>query len=142
MPENRDQSFPRGHRILRKADFDRIIRRGVRASDARLRLRVLGRDPGEPTRLGITVGRKAGNAVARNRVRRRLREAFRLRHADLPEGIDIVVFPNVLKGESPPTRGELEESLLALAGEARRRLDRRGSARPPGRPPSRKGGPP
>jgi ribonuclease P protein component len=43
-----------------------------------------------PTRLGITVTRKIGNAVARNRIKRLVREVFRLNRARLPEGLDLV----------------------------------------------------
>jgi ribonuclease P protein component len=43
-----------------------------------------------PTRLGITVTRKIGNAVARNRIKRLVREVFRLNRTRLPEGLDLV----------------------------------------------------
>jgi ribonuclease P protein component len=51
-----------------------------------------GREPDGPlpTRLGITVTRKIGNAVARNRIKRLVREVFRLHRARLPEGLDLV----------------------------------------------------
>ncbi len=127
MSERPSQSFPRSYRVLRKIEFDRIIRRGVHASDARLRLRALAREPGEPSRLGITIGRKAGGAVVRNRVRRLLREAFRLYHAELPAGLDIIVFPALRRGEGPPTRQEVAESLLALSRQVQERLVRRAS---------------
>ncbi|NBC10277.1 MAG: ribonuclease P protein component [Planctomycetes bacterium] len=42
-------------------------------------------------RLGLTVSRRVGNAVTRNRIKRRLREAFRLGRADWPTGLDLVV---------------------------------------------------
>jgi ribonuclease P protein component len=51
-------------------------------------LLVLPRTEG-PARIGLTVSRKVGNAVVRNRVRRRLREAFRRRWATLPP-VDLV----------------------------------------------------
>ncbi|MBI3846785.1 MAG: ribonuclease P protein component [Planctomycetes bacterium] len=49
--------------------------------------------PGEATRLGLSVGRRCGNAVARNRIKRRLREAFRLERPHLPPGFDLVIIP-------------------------------------------------
>jgi ribonuclease P protein component len=48
------------------------------------------RNPLGVTRLGIAAGRKAGNACARNRIKRRLREYFRLNREKLPPETDIV----------------------------------------------------
>ncbi len=50
-----------------------------------------GPDPSAPSRLGITVTRKIGGAVQRNRIKRVVREAFRLSPDRLPRGIDLVV---------------------------------------------------
>ena len=46
--------------------------------------------PGRVTRLGLTVSTKVGPSVVRNRIRRRLRELFRVRKASLPQGLDMV----------------------------------------------------
>jgi ribonuclease P protein component len=43
------------------------------------------------TRMGFTVSTKVGNAVVRNRIRRRLRELYRQRRASLPPGVDVVI---------------------------------------------------
>jgi len=65
--------------------------------DARCRknagpLSVLAKPNGLPhCRLGLTVSRRVGKAVARARIKRRLREAFRLARADWPTGYDLVV---------------------------------------------------
>ena len=50
-----------------------------------------GPDPSAPSRLGITVTRKVGGAVQRNRIKRIVREAFRLSPDRLPHGVDLVV---------------------------------------------------
>ncbi len=51
-------------------------------------------------RLGLTVGTKVGHAVVRNRVRRRLREAYRAQEADILTGYDIVVVARVRAAEA------------------------------------------
>lgn len=52
-------------------------------------------------RLGLTVGTKVGHAVVRNRVRRRLREAYRAQEADILAGYDIVVVARVRAAQAP-----------------------------------------
>lgn len=63
-------------------------------------------------RLGLTVGTKVGKAVVRNRVRRRLRESYRLRESGLKTGFDLVV---VARAAAAQTRfGELDRHLASL----------------------------
>jgi ribonuclease P protein component len=109
----RPQGFPRALRIRRGRDFDRVFRSGGRAADALLAVHALPNGGPHP-RLGLAVGRKVGGSVVRNRVKRLLREAFRIRRTDLPAAHDLVV---VAKGTDPAawTREAAEASLLALA---------------------------
>src|SRR6266404_1335271 len=68
-----------GDRLHHSAEFRFLQRQGVRAESAHFVL-YAGRMPGEErSRLGVTVSRRIGNAVIRNRVKRRVREIFRLR---------------------------------------------------------------
>ncbi len=65
-------------------------------------------------RLGITTGRKAGNAVVRNRFRRRVRAWFRARREDLEPGVDLVII-----ARRPGTQldyAELDARLSGLLG--------------------------
>lgn len=63
-----------------------------RISELRGPLRVHARASSLPhPRLGLSVGRRVGNAVTRNRIKRLLREAFRLEQNLLPPGVDMVV---------------------------------------------------
>lgn len=86
--------YPRGVRLTSAEDYRRVLRGGVRVSTGGMRL-VVARNPSgdQPLRLGTAVSRRVGNAVARNRVRRRLRESFRLDRAALPVGYDVVCIP-------------------------------------------------
>jgi ribonuclease P protein component len=78
-------------RLSRSADFDRVIRRGNSHASREFVLYVFPREGEGDPRLGLSVSRKVGGAVQRNRVKRLLREAFALEAARLPEGTDAVV---------------------------------------------------
>jgi ribonuclease P protein component len=118
-----DARFPTECHIRRSAEFDRAYRRRAAASDDVLL--VFGcENQLTHARLGLSVSRKVGGAVQRNRWKRRLREAFRLSRSQLPTGIDLVVVP---KAAVEPPFAELMKSLVRLAQRATRRL----AANPP-----------
>lgn len=76
------------------------------------------------SRLGLSVSRKVGGAVVRNRWKRVLREAFRLNVERMPAGIDFVV---VARAVPPPSMPEAAESLVRLSADLLRRLRNRKS---------------
>jgi ribonuclease P protein component len=82
----------RRNRLSRSRDFDAVYRQGRSTSTRFLVLYWFERedDPGEP-RLGLAVPRAVGNAVARNRIKRQLREAWRARLDRLPADRDYVL---------------------------------------------------
>jgi ribonuclease P protein component len=77
--------------ISRSAEFERVLRHGRSVAGRALVLYVFPREDGGPSRLGLSVSRKVGGAVQRNRVKRLLREAFALEAGRLPLGTDMVV---------------------------------------------------
>ncbi len=82
---------PRRGRLSRSADFDRVMRNGRSQAGREFVLYVFPRGGEEPARLGLSVSRKVGGAVERNRVKRLLREAFAKEGARFPAGADAVV---------------------------------------------------
>jgi ribonuclease P protein component len=78
-------------RLSRSGDFDRVFRSGRSHAGRELVLYVFPRGEDGPRRLGLSVSRKVGGAVERNRVKRLLREAFAAECSRLPEGTDAVV---------------------------------------------------
>jgi ribonuclease P protein component len=101
--------FPRGARLLRHADFERVYKSGRRHFSPSITVFFLsrraerhqGQTAGRKSastaapglRVGFTVGRALGNAVHRNRMKRRLREAVRLSHPPLAACADVVINP-------------------------------------------------
>ena len=83
---------PASTRLTRRAEFLRVAKSGRKAAVHGLVLQALPRTDGGPARLGFTVTKKVGNAVIRNRTRRRLREAARilLRETSI-QGVDLVL---------------------------------------------------
>ncbi len=79
-------------RLKRRAEFLRVAGKGRKAPVPGLVLQGFARGDDVPARLGFTVTKKVGNAVVRNRTRRRLREAARLLLRERPvTGMDLVL---------------------------------------------------
>lgn len=132
----RESSWPKAERIRKRGEYVRIQRGGRKLSTAHFLAFVLPSSTGptvqtgpatrtdlppspqtppvllpEPaaTRLGVTVSRKVGGAVVRNRVKRLVREAFRRNKHTLPKGLLLVV---VAKSEAASARYEQVEAEL------------------------------
>ncbi len=94
--------FPRTARLLKHSDFDRVYKQGKRQFSSHMTVYYLAHAGSQP-RIGLTVGRVLGGAVERNRLKRRLREAVRLRRSRLKAAVDVVINPkkSVLTVEFP-----------------------------------------
>lgn len=135
-------SFPRARRLRKRADFVRIQNGGHRVTTRHLLILVAPREaapshseqhspppcPPEAPRLGLVASRKVGGAVARNRAKRLLREAFRRFPELFPEGVDIVVILRSgagslgledvlaeLRGVAPVLRRRARDAIAAAA---------------------------
>lgn len=110
--------FQKHEHLRRSADFRRVYDRRRSVSDAWLI--VYGCENELPhLRLGLSVSRKVGIAVCRNRLRRLYREAFRLTRDEMPTGIDLVLIPR--KSEEP-TLEWLTQSLPRLVKQVAKKL--------------------
>ena len=111
---------PAPTRLKRRAEFLRVAGKGSKAPTPGMVLRALRRGDDAPARLGFTVTKKVGNAVVRNRTKRRLREAARLLLRERPlAGFDLVLIGR------DGTRGRPFASLLDDLERALRRTGAR-----------------
>jgi len=105
-------------RLKRRAEFLRVAQAGRKAAVHGLVLQALDREDAQPARIGFTVTKKVGNAVVRNRTKRRLREAVRLLLRDAPPtGVDLVLIGRDATRARPfPTLLEDLRRAMAKAG--------------------------
>ncbi len=116
-----DHSFPQSVRLKTPAQFKAVYDRKRSASDGVLVVYAAANALPHP-RVGLSVSRKVGNAVVRNRWKRLLREAFRLHRHTLPTGLDFILIPR--SGQMEPTLDGVVASLVKLAADAARRVPR------------------
>ncbi|MCK4658458.1 MAG: ribonuclease P protein component [Phycisphaerae bacterium] len=116
----RRYTFRRKQHLRRRRDFQRLIRTACSVADHCLVVYVVANDLGF-TRLGVSVSKRVGPAVKRNRFKRLIRESFRLIQHELPTNLDLLVIPR--RGGSPSLKG-YQHSLRALARRANRKLNR------------------
>lgn len=118
-------------RLSRSAEFDRVFRQGRSHANRILVLYGFPRGnenpPAEP-RLGLSVSRRVGGAVDRNRVKRLLREAFEQESARVPDGHDVVIVarPEARVVAERDGLAGLQAALAELIDQLRARVERAG----------------
>ena len=100
-----DRSFGREWRVRGRRHFAEIHAAKVRRESGPLLVYALPNDVGH-LRIGLSVGRRVGNAVRRNLLKRRLREGFRLHRSDWPGGYDLLVVVRPHEPAHPDTYAE------------------------------------
>lgn len=116
---NKANGFPPWARVRLQRDFDRAWREGRRARGSQLVVVAVDNGLGI-TRLGLSVGKKIWRgAVQRNRVKRVMRESFRLTYDQLPKGVDLVLI--AAHPQLRPHLATLSEELVHLSHKATRR---------------------
>jgi ribonuclease P protein component len=120
------EGFSKAVRVWRPADFERVFTARWTAAAHGLVLHAAPSTCEPPVaRLGVSVSRRIGNAVVRNRWKRRLREAFRRVRSRLPPADYVVVVKTRIVPTGAAGARLVEETLVSLAG---RITSRRGFA--------------
>ncbi len=118
--DNQNFRYCKSNRLRSRTDFERVHQSDLYVADRTLVVKAVDNVTAE-TRLGLSVNRRVGCAVIRNRWKRLIREVFRLQRARLPLGLDLVVRPR--RGARCDYQ-KVAKSLPKLVAQLNRRLDR------------------
>lgn len=119
------ERFPKSRRLLKRREFLAVQRAGGGVRSRHFVTLLRSRGDEDPCRLGIVASKRVGNAVARNRGKRRVREWFR-RCRGLPNGFDLVVILRVGSPDLPLgfLGEELDDAMQRAVRKARKSLKR------------------
>jgi ribonuclease P protein component len=118
-PQNGRNRFPKQRRLLKHADFERVYKQGRRHFASHMTVFYLRREVelgSSNLRIGFTVGKVLGDAVQRNRMKRRLREAVRLTGFTPGISADVVINPkrSLLTVDFRILQGEMAKAFQAV----------------------------
>lgn len=110
-------------RIRTSTDFSNAVRSGSRYGRRNVVVYAVARAPAEPSRFGFIVSKAVGNAVARNVVKRRLRECAASSLATLTIGVDVVVraLPSAADAEWVDIESDFNTALSKVVGRLKER---------------------
>ena len=111
-------------RISKSRELSELFKRGLRVGDHRILL--IGLPTKGETRAGVAISVRHGNSVQRNRLKRLIREAFRLEYPGVPTNFDFVISPRV--GTGSGLEG-FRESLAKLAPRLAEKIAKRKRSR-------------
>lgn len=118
LPPERRCRFPADYRLKRRAEFQRVYKRGVRVTGQHLVLFLMAAE-GQEGRFGVTASRRVGGAVIRSRCKRRLRELCRLHRSTIDNlGSDFDVVVNASRGCASVRWEDLEREFVDCVQQA------------------------
>lgn len=129
-PAGKRFGLNKSQRLRSPRDFEAVYAERNRRGDRHLLL-FARKNELPQTRFGVSVSRKHGNAVKRNRIKRLLREAFRLSQHDLPAGWDFILIP---RQNSGATLDDYRRSLVQLAGRLTETIEQQNEKQKPPQP--------
>jgi len=115
----RSYAYPRSRRLRGREEIARVYDAKIREGRGPLLVYALPNDLGHP-RLGLSVSTRVGGAAVRNRIKRLLRESFRLLQHDFPRGYDLMI---VVKPHETMILAEYQKLLMSLVVKLYHRLN-------------------
>ncbi|RAV19528.1 ribonuclease P protein component [Paenibacillus contaminans] len=109
----------REYRLAKREDFNHVYRRGKSVANQQFVLYAMAQPKQEHFRLGVSVSKKIGNAVVRNRIRRMMKEIVRLHIPEIDGGVDFIIIAR--KPAADLEYAQMEKSIMHVLKRAKLR---------------------